>query len=151
MEHRQRAIKQELDEHANQVADLKREYIEAEMKKPAQEPKSAESLIVQRWERDEKYWDELDLDLMEAFANSFKPYTEDIYTLEPSGPSLLPETEQRWGTAFEAPPPPSTDHLSHEYLQKLAKRFESKYGISAEQQPSFSDAVAPPDQNDLSF
>ena len=116
------------------------------MQKPAQESKSAESLIVRRWERDEKYWDELDLDLMEAFVDSFKPYTEDIYTPEPSGPSLLQETEQRWGTPFEPPPPPSTDHLSHEYLQKLTKRFELKYGISAEQQPRFSDAVPLPDK-----
>ena len=131
--------------------ELKREYVEAEMKKPARAPKSAESLMVPRWQRDEKYWDELDLDLMEAFVNSFKPYTEDIYSPRPSEPSLIAEIEQRWSTAFEVPPPPATDHLSYEYLQKLAAKFELKYGISPEQQPSFSDALAPHGPNDLAF
>ena len=131
LEHRQRAIKQDLDEHDNQVAELKREYIEAEMKKPPREPKCDESLMISRWERDEKDWDELDLDLMEAFANSFKPYTEEIYTAGPSGESLLPEAEQRWATAFEPPPAPSAEHLNCEYLSRLTKRFESKYGITA--------------------
>lgn len=107
--------------------------------------------MVPRWQRDEKYWDELDLDLMEAFANSFKPYTEDIYSPRPSEPSLVAEIEQRWSTAFEVPPLPAIDHLSYEYLQKLATKFELKYGISPEQQPSFSDALAPHDPNDLAF
>jgi hypothetical protein len=126
--------------------------VEAEMKKPARAPKSdeyAESLIVPRWQRDEKYWDELDLDLMEAFSNSFKPYTEDIYSPKPSGPSLLVEIEHRWSTAFEVPPIPTTDDSSYKYLHKLAAKFESKYGILREQQPSFSDALAPHDPKDL--
>ena len=58
----------------------RKKYVEVERTKLRARSKSTNDMLTPRWKRDVDEWDELDIDLMDAFRHGFQPYTDDLFS-----------------------------------------------------------------------
>lgn len=141
LEHRQYVKKRRLDKHQKRCNEIKKKYIECELKKQRIRSKSIDDLWEPVWKRDPEAWDELDSDLFMASAE-VKYYTDEVLTpgLEDG---LMSEKRRRWHEKLVLPSPPFTEHLENKYLELLAHKFEAQYNLTAIA-PTPPDALSPP-------
>ena len=86
----------EAEEHQKRCRQERKKYVEAEQKKPRKRSKSTNDLLLPCWKREHVDWDELALDLMQAFLRGSKPFTDDILFPGPVENDLIPKNSSRW-------------------------------------------------------
>ena len=97
LEHRKNITSKKLAKYDKKCIEMKKKYIEGEQSKiRTKRSRSADEIYLPRWKKDVEEWDELDIDLMDAYQHGFYPYTEDLFNPKPSDLVLISEKRLKW-------------------------------------------------------